>query len=441
MKKILIALITASVMGALVYFLMGKEKALVFFVISLMVVLWTNEGIPIGVVSLLPLIFFPAFGIMTIKETSLNFAEPVIFLFLGGFMMALAVEKTDLHKFLANRLINIFPATPTGLVYGIVVTSGLLSAVLSNTTVTLMLLPIVLSISDNQKIKIRLLLGLAYGASIGGVLTPVGTPPNLILIGFLQKNHLESITFVKWIYMLLPVVVPMMVFVPFFLAFGVRKETLENVSTTTMKADRDQKKLMLFLVSLFILLILNSKMDPWYNGLGLDERVILLTAGLIMFLPGFSFLSWDDTREIPYEIIFLFGAGFAIADAFSRAHLVESFSAGLGNIAVLPPILIFLVAAAVVTAATNVTSNTAVVSIALPVFFGLAMRLPFESNAILLVVAVAGSFAFMLPIGTPPNAIVMSGGFVKTSQMIRSGFIVTLMGTFFLVLSAWLFWM
>ena len=441
LKKIIFAVIVAVCIGAISYYFLGKEKGLVFFVISLMVALWTNEGIPLGVVSLFPLILFPMFGIMSIKETSINYAEPVIFLFLGGFFMAIAVERTNLHKYLARRLMNIFPATPMGLVYGVIITSGLISSVLSNTTVALMLLPIVMMITENKKVKTRLLLALAYGSSIGGVITPVGTPPNLILLGFLQKHHLESISFVQWIYMMLPVAVPMLLTVPFFLAFSVRKEILETTIKETVRPDKNQKKLMFFLSTLFVILVLNSKIEPWYGGLGLDERVVLLTAGLMMFLPGFSFLSWEDTREIPFEIIYLFGAGFAIADAFSKTHLIESFATSMNHLSVLAPCLIFLVVAMIVTAATNLTSNTAVVSIAFPVFFELAIHLPFNVNVILMIVAISGSYAFMLPIGTPPNAIVMSGGFVKTSQMIRGGFMVTVLGIFFLVLSAYFFWM
>jgi sodium-dependent dicarboxylate transporter 2/3/5 len=441
MKKILIAIIIAAAFGAIAYFFLGDiKKTIVISIIALMVTLWTNEAVPMGIVSLMPLILFPIFKIMPIKATAVNYSEPVIFLFLGGFMMAIAVEKLNLHKYLATRLLHIFPKTVTGLVYGICITSGFLSAVLSNTTVTLMLLPIVLMLTKNKKVTSQLLLALAFGASIGGVYTLVGTPPNLILLGFLQKYSLGTISFVKWMALMTPVVIPMFAIAPYLLAFPVRNETLEVSLIEKQKTTPQQKKLMTFLILLFMVLVLNSKIEPWYGGLGLDERAILLTAGLLMFLPGLNFLTWEDTKEIPFDIIYLFGAGFAIADAFAKCELVESFAVGLEGLTTLAPFIIILVIAVAVSLLTNVTSNTAVVSVALPVFLKLSEHVNFEQNMILVVVTVACSYAFMLPIGTPPNAIVMSSGHLKTGQMIRNGALVNLLGIGILTLAAYFFW-
>lgn len=186
-------------------------QALLLSTIALMVSLWTNEGLPLAVVSLLPIILFPSFDILTTEQTAVNYANPIVFLFLGGFFLAIAVEKTGLHQWIAARIFSYFPSTPRGIIFSLIITSGLLSSVLSNTTTTLLLLPIALFLTDIAEIKIRLALAIAYGSSIGGILTPIGTPPNLILMGFVQEMSLQAIPFMQWVLMVAPLVLIMFV--------------------------------------------------------------------------------------------------------------------------------------------------------------------------------------------------------------------------------------
>jgi sodium-dependent dicarboxylate transporter 2/3/5 len=189
--------------------------------VVLLVALWSNEALPLGVVSLLPIILFPAFDILSTKATTANYSKVIIFLFLGGFLLAIAVEKIGLHKVIAHKLLSIFPKNSRGIIFALSITSALLSSLLSNTTTALLLMSIALFLTDNKKLKIRLVLAVAYGASIGGIITPIGTPPNLILMGFLDDNALEKLSFITWMGKTIPLAAIMLIVVSYILSLVV----------------------------------------------------------------------------------------------------------------------------------------------------------------------------------------------------------------------------
>ncbi|MDD2641149.1 MAG: SLC13 family permease, partial [Arcobacteraceae bacterium] len=195
MKKIVISAVAAGVMFLIAQFVFSIQHATLIALIAFLVVLWTNEGLPLGVVSLLPILLFPAFGMLDVKSTTINYSNPTIFLFLGGFMIAIATQKTNLHKYISNKLLTIFPSTSRGMIFSLAFTGALLSSVLSNSTTALLLIPIAIFLTKNIRLKARLALAIAYGCSIGGIITPIGTPPNLILLGFMQQHALEPIAF------------------------------------------------------------------------------------------------------------------------------------------------------------------------------------------------------------------------------------------------------
>ncbi len=176
----------------------NTTQASLLGLIAFLVTLWTNEGLPLAVVSLLPIILFPAFDIINTKATAVNYSHPIIFLFLGGFMLAIAVEKTNLHTYIADKMLGLFPNTPRGIIFSLAITSGVLSSILSNTTTTLLLISIALFITEDVKLKLRFALAIAYGASVGGIMTPIGTPPNLILLGIMQDKGMEIIPFFQY---------------------------------------------------------------------------------------------------------------------------------------------------------------------------------------------------------------------------------------------------
>ncbi|MES0489021.1 MAG: DASS family sodium-coupled anion symporter [Leptospirales bacterium] len=439
MKKITIALILGAIFYALSSMVLTPMQASFVGVLAFTIALWTNGGLPMGVVSLLPIVLFSAFGFMEVKAVTANYAKPIIFLFLGGFMLAIAVEKTNLHKYLALKLLSFFPSTTVGLTYAVAITSALLSAVLSNTTITLMLMPIALLLAKDPKVKVRLLLATAYGASMGGILTPVGTPPNLILLQKMEEWGTAAPSFVVWMVMMIPVVAFMLATIPYIIAWPVRKVIIEKGQHKPMLMDKEQKKLSYILIFLFLLLIANAKIEPYYMGLGLNEKLLLLTFGLTMFLPGINFLDWQDTKKIPFEILFLFGAGFSIAAAVIKLDLAQIIIAQFTGIEYWPILLILFATAALVSFTTEVTSNTAFVSLALPIFFELSNAYGLDQR-LLIIVTVAASYAFMLPIATPPNAIIMSSGLVEMKTMAKTGFIVNWIGVIILSLVATYFW-
>ncbi|RUM68371.1 MAG: anion transporter, partial [Sulfurospirillum sp.] len=312
------------------------QHALLIGIVALLVTLWTNGALPLGVVSLLPIILFPALGILDVKAVAPNYSKTIIFLFIGGFMMAIAVEKIGLHKYFSTKLLSYFPNTATGIIYALAVTAALLSAVLSNTTITLMLLPIGLYLTENSRLKVRFLLAIAYGASIGGIITPIGTPPNMLLLGFLEDHNVAAPSFGEWILLVSPVAIIMLLAVPYILSRSVKDESVKEINTAIPTLDHTQRRLILILSLLAFLLLVNTPIKPFYSGLGFNEKLILLGFGLLMFFPKIGFLKWEDTRDLPYEIIFLFGAGFSIAAAFTKTGLAAEIAHKISFISHLP---------------------------------------------------------------------------------------------------------
>jgi sodium-dependent dicarboxylate transporter 2/3/5 len=440
MKGIGVSIVVGGVFFALSLLGFSVQHATLIGVVALLVTLWTNEALPLGVVSMLPILLFPSLGILDTSAVTANYSKSIIFLFLGGFMLAIAIEKIGLHKYFSSKLLGFFPKTPRGIIYALAVTSALLSAILSNTTITLMLMPIALFLSDNKKLKVRFLLATAYGASMGGILTPIGTAPNLILLGFLEEHQLPVLAFGEWMLMMLPVVGSMLLLMPYLLSLGVEGESVEEIEHRTEILTMPQRRLYRIVGLLALVLIGNTFMKQAF-GMALDEKLVLLGFGLLMFVPKIGFLTWEDTRNMPYEIIFLFGAGFSIASAFSSTGLASEIATKLSFISTLPLFWMFVVVALFVTFSTEVTSNTALTSIAIPIFYEFAKTMPQNEGTMLLMVAtVAASYAFMLPIATPPNAIVMSSREISIKQMASIGLKLNFIGVAVVSVVAYVVW-
>ncbi len=439
-KPIILALVLGLVGYGLALIGFKPLHATMIGLLVVLVALWTNEGLPVGVVSLLPIILFPSFHLLPTAATTASYSNPIIFLFLGGFVLAIATEKIGLHKVIASKILTVFPKTPRGVILSLAITSGLLSSILSNTTTALLLIPIASFLSSHKVLQVRFILAIAYGASIGGIITPVGTPPNMLLLGFLENKGLEMIPFAQWIMLVFPVALVMLVFASFLLSYGVHN--VGHIQEIEEKHDvtKDQKRLLWILGGLICLLFINSPIKPYYNGLGLDERIILLAFGLLMFVPKIGFLKWEDSRKIPFDIIFLFGAGFAIAAAFSKTGLANEIASKLMLVSHLSPWLILLIVATLVTFTTEITSNTALISIMLPIIFSLSQAVGADVKLLMMVATICASYAFMLPIATPPNAIAMSTGMVTVSYMAKIGLFLNFGGILFIMIAAEFFW-
>lgn len=412
-------------------------------IIGLLVTLWTNKALPMGVVSLLPIILFPSFGILDTKTATANYANPIIYLFLGGFMIATATEKIGLHRIIAKFFLSRFPKNTKGVIAALGVASVMLGTALSNSTVALLLLPVAMSIADDKVLRTRFLLAVAFGASISGITTPIGSPPNLIYLGFLESQGLSGISFTTWIFMMAPLTCLMLFMMIKILSYGIGDRPLNLSLFDSISVNNVHKRLLFFIVALLIILLINSPIRPFYNGLGFNENVILLAFGLMMFIPKIGFLDWDDTKSIPYEIIFLFGAGFCIATAFSQAELGGAFTAFFQHFSGMPFIIFLFLASCFAIVATGFLSTTALIAILLPIIE--VATQPFLSDTsrvlLMLVVTICASFSFMIPISTPPNAIVFAQGGIKAWDMIRFGFVLSVVGIVCVTLfSSWYWW-
>jgi sodium-dependent dicarboxylate transporter 2/3/5 len=440
MKGIFTAVLIGFVFFGLSLVAFTVQHATLIGLVAFLVTLWTNEALPLGVVSILPILLFPIFGILDTNAVTANYSKSIIFLFIGGFMLAIAIEKIGLHKYFSAKILSFFPKTPRGIIYALAITSALLRSILSNTTITLMLMPIALFLSENKKLKVRFLLATAYGASIGGILTPIGTPPNLILMGFLEDHALPSLAFGEWMLYMLPIVGLMLLIMPWLLSIGVETEKVEEMDHSIPVLNSTQIRLYGIIVLLALVLVINTFLKQFF-GFALNEKLVLLGFGLLMFVPKIGFLDWEDTRSMPYEIIFLFGAGFSIATAFLHTGLASEIAKNLSFISEMPLFWMFVIVALFVTFSTEVTSNTALTSIAIPIFYEFAKEMPQQEGMMLLMVAtVAASYAFMLPIATPPNAIVMSSRVISIKQMASIGLKLNFIGVIVLSLVAYFLW-
>lgn len=440
MKNIFISILVSLGFFFVASFFFVTQHAILIALIALLVILWTNEALPIGVVSLLPIILFPAFELIDVKTATANYSNPTIFLFMGGFMIAIATQKIDLHKYISNKLLTIFPKTPRGMIFSLAFTSALLSSVLSNSTTALLLIPIAIFLTEDLKFKARLALSIAYGCSIGGIITPIGTPPNLILLGFMQQHSLEPIAFIQWIFLTAPLALVMLIIIPLLLSVGLSDVKLDNSVEHSEVLQKDQKRLLYILLGLVVVLLVNSKIEPYYSGLGLNETAILLSFGLLMFVPKIGFIEWEDAKKIPYEIIFLFGAGFTIATAFSKTGLASEIANYMLSLTNLPVIVLILMIATLITFTTEITSNTALISIALPIIYSLGQVANIDMTLILMVSTICASYAFMLPIATPPNAIAMSSGAVKVKEMAKFGFVINILAILSVTIISLVYW-
>ncbi len=411
-------------------------------IIAFLVTLWTNNGLHMGIVSLLPIILFPIFGLVESKDVVINYSKTTIFLFIGGFLIAIATEKSQLHKRLATFLLSIFPNTPRGVILSLMLTAGLLSSILSDTTTALLIIPIAGFLTTNADFKFRLLLAVAYASLIGGIITPVGTPPNLILTDFLETNNIETIPFATWTAMMLPLAIIMMISASEILLYGFKKENfkLVKVDMSNQPLTANQKKLIWIISALAIILAANPILKHFF-GVSINEKLTLLAFGLFLFLPKVDLLDWkEDFAKIPFAIVFLFGAGFSIAMAFQKTDLATEIANILVSFNYLPPIVLMLIIGSGVVFATELTSNTALTSIMIPIIYPFATQSGLDPTLFMLIVAISASYAFMLPIATAPNAIAMSTGHVKTTQMIKRGFFLNIFGiaiTFTIALTYW----
>jgi len=430
-------------------------------VAALMAVWWISEAIPIPATALLPIVLFPLLGVMTAADVTRPYAHHLIFLFLGGFLIALSMERWQLHRRLALHIVQRVGTGPDRLVLGFMLATAFLSMWVSNTATTMMMVTIALAVlkhtggnpSSEGGFGTALMLGIAYAASIGGVATLIGTPPNAILAGVMESTLKIHIGFAGWMLFAFPLSVLMLFFTWWYLTHRVcRLDSLPDTETGAELAkeveemgvmSRAEWSVALVFAAVAALWITHGLID-WRPLKQLKDSTIAMGGALLLFiLPsgercGGFLLDWQTAARLPWDVLLLFGGGFALAAGFSESGLTGYLARQLNGLAGLPVWLILGLVSLMVTFLTELTSNTATASLLLPLMVALAEAVGVRPAGLMVAAALSASCAFMLPVATPPNAIVFSSRCITVPQMARAGLTLNLVGALLITLFVYL---
>jgi solute carrier family 13 (sodium-dependent dicarboxylate transporter), member 2/3/5 len=417
-------------------------------VVSTMVFWWITQPVPLYITGLIPIAVGPIFGLVTNEQLAFSYGNHMIFLFLGGFIMALGIEKWKLHEYISIRLIRFFGNSPVRILIGFMVATAFMSMWISNTATTLMMLPMAMSVIKSVKgdgktrFATGLLISIAYAANIGGTATIIGTPPNVQLAGILAQNYNIHIDFFEWLKLGLPFSIIMNVIAFLFIKqLFFRNLSLEMPDFESTRLDKEQKIVLItFTFIVFLWMFAKPILEPF--GVTISDTAIAVFGGFMFFvLPGQegrSLLVWKDMDRIPWGILILFGGGLAVAQILANTGVISELVNSLSAWSTSSIVVIILLLITITVFATELMSNLALVSLLIPIVatFSLEFNLPL----VLLCsgVALASSCAFMLPVATPPNAIVYSSNMIPIKKMVQIGvylnIVVVLIISFFLLL-------
>ncbi|MBQ0735544.1 SLC13 family permease [Aquimarina celericrescens] len=406
---------------------------------------WITEAIPISATALLPFVLFPITGVMTVKGVSSAFANQMIFLFLGGFILAVAIEKTNLHKRIALNIIHTIGSNWNKVILGFMIATAFLSMWISNTATAVMMLPIGLAVisqiqaedSIRKSMGRSLMLAIAYGCSVGGIATIIGTPTNVIFVGIVEELYGQTISFTQWMALGLPFSIFMLIIGWFYLTKVVFPVTVEGIPggkkaiSAQLKelgkiSYKEKSVLVVFIIvalcwmtSSFVL----KKIIP-----GINDTLIAIAGAISLFvIPSgekkkIGIINWQTAETIPWGILLLFGGGLALAEGFKVSGLAKWIGSQLTLFEVFPSILMVLAIITVVNFLTEITSNVATAAMLMPVLAALALSIDVHPYFLMVAATIAASCAFMLPVATPPNAVVFGSGLLTIPRMIKAGF-------------------
>lgn len=399
---------------------------------------WIFEPIPIPATSLIPLAVFPLTGVLSAAEVGEAYGNPVILLLMGGFMLSTAMERCGVHRRIALNMVALFGGGGRALVFGFMAAAALLSMWISNTATTLMLLPIVLAVAEqsrDHRLQLALLLGIAYAGSVGGIGTPIGTPPNLIFMTVFSDTTGTQISFGGWMQMGLPVVVILVPLIALWLTRGLRGGEKLQLPIPGAWRPEEVRTLIVFAVTALAWITRSEPFGGWSALLGLpgaNDASVALLAVVVMFLVpnarGGRLLNWDTASSIPWGILILFGSGIAIARAFANTGISASVGEALSALQHLPLIVMIGLICLSVTFLTEVTSNTATTALLMPILAAAAMSGGIDPRILMVPAAMTASCAFMLPVATGPNAVVFSSNRIQIREMAREGVVLNLLG-------------
>ena len=437
-----------------------------------MAIWWITEAIPIAATALLPVVLFPLLGVVEGRAVASEYFNHIIFLFIGGFMVALALQRWNLHKRIALKIILVIGTSPARIILGFMVASFFLSMWISNTATVMMMLPIAMAViarlEDSfekrgvDRVATSLLLGTAYASSVGGMATLIGTPPNLAFARIFEETFPlgPEVSFAGWIIFSLPISIVFLAVIWAYMAFRARmgkgrEEADKSIFLEEYKklgpfSFEEKVVLIDFLLLAFLWLFrtplsIGNFMIPGWSTLlpapeFIDDGTVSITMALILFLipsksrPGRMIMDWKTAVSLPWGIVILFGGGFALAHAFKASGLSVWIGAQLGDLSSLPPLLIIAGICLTMTFLTELTSNTATTQTILPIIAGVAIGVGINPLLLMIPATLSASCAFMLPVATPPNAIVYGAGRFKISTMSKAGIFLNIVGVFIITL-------
>jgi len=442
----------------------------------LMAIWWITEVIPLAVTSLIPVVLFPLLGIMNGKDVSATYFNHVIFLFIGGFIVALAMQKWNLHRRIALKILMITGVSPGRILLGFMLATSFLSMWISNTATAMMMVPILISIiqkleeiigkKEIKRYSIGLLLGVAYSASIGGIATLVGTPPNLSFTRIFQIMFPEApeISFASWFVFALPITIIFFIITWSYLyfLFRPRNKKWSNVDCKTFKhqysnlgpVSFEERIVFIVFISLAFLWLFRSNITignftlPGWSSLFnhpeyINDGTVAIMASLVLFFiqsksdKGKRIMDWKAASGIPWNIVLLFGGGFALASGFKESGLSLWFGNQLSFVGNYHPLIIIATICFMMTFLTELTSNTATTEMLLPILAGLSVSIEINPLIFMLPATLSASMAFMLPVATPPNAIIFGTNRLRVIDMAKNGLMLNLIGVIIITLVTW----
>lgn len=468
-------MLIALVLGVLIYFLdplkLGNSSTILLAVALTMIVLWVTEALSMPVVALIPLFVFPLLGIQTIEDTAKAYANPVIFLFLGGFLLGLAIEKWELHRRIALRIVKFTGTSGDRIILGFILATGFISLWLSNTATTMMMFPMALSVIHVLKQKpqlqgnldhfsITLLMAIAYASNLGGIGTIIGTPPNVAYVAYIEKAIPGlQVGFMNWMFLCFPIGLLLMFFLylvmvkwlyPNHIRSTPMMESLIDDEIRALGPITGSQKRVLWIFSITVLLwmsrVLINQAQSWFQ---LDDTIIALLGGFALFAcPAHPddrteesnqqthLLEWNDTQKLAWGILLLFGGGLALAGALEKAGLISELGQWLAQYAGSGFWLVLIVTTLSIFIS-EVMSNVAQVIVFAPVVTALAQAVHMDPLLLGIPMTLGASCAGMLPMGTPPNAIVFASGQLRLRHMLLTGGIMNLISILLITLFSW----
>ncbi len=420
-----------------------------------MVTWWATEAVPIPVAALLPMIVFPLLGVSTVREASAPYGDPVIFLFMGGFILALGLERHKLHQRIALGLIRLTGTSGNGIILGFMLATALISMWISNTATAIMMLPIATSVTSLlagemgggedprfRKFGTGLMLAIAYAASIGGMATIIGTPPNVVMVGYMKRFYDLDVSFSSWMIVGIPMMVlaltacylliTRVLFVNLLPSIEGSHQLIQRKYQELGNISREEKMVLTVFSFTCFFWIFRQNLNGLLEKNLLDDTTIAMAGGVIMFLiptdlKNHKFLlEWSDMKELPWGILLLFGGGLCLADGMEKSGLVQIVGNYFSQQKDINPAVLIISLTTISMGLTELMSNVALVTIFVPVVFGIADGFHINPIWLAMPVTLAASCAFMMPISTPPNAVLFATGHIRMKDMIKTGVLLNL---------------